>query len=535
MTYEELTLSGVEQRLNDACARGEWLDLRAGNEAQDDPQNGAGWGDERIVRAEVIRTLAIAARDDWPVHAHGVRLRGAKITGQIDFESATVAVPLWLVGCYVEQSVDLVEAKTRAIGLQGSRVAGIVADGVRIEGDLNLRDGFHASGDVRLLGAQVGGDLECNGGRVEHPKGRALNADRMRVTGSVFLGDGFHASGEVRLLGAQVGSNFDCSDGRFEHPEGRALNADRMRVTGSVFLGDGFHASGEVRLPGAQVGGNLDCSGGRFEHSDGYALNADGMRIEGDLHLRHGFHATGEVRLLGAQVGGNFECNEGRFEHPDRYALSADRMRVSGNVFLSDGFHASGEVRLLGAQIGGDLYCNDGRFERSEERALNADGVRIEDGFFFRYLVVDGHVDLTRAHVGVLADDADAWPTGEHRVLLDGFEYDVIGGTGAALDAQSRVEWLGRMPPQYFWPQPYEQLAAVLEGMGHGADARQIASSSSGRGGDRGDCRGTSAHGAGFWISQFAMGGSLGAFRCIWRSFSSCSDRSLDGAPTAME
>jgi hypothetical protein len=99
---------------------------------------------------------------------------------------------------------------------------------------------------------------------------------------------------------------------------------------------------------------------------------------------------------------------------------------------------------------------------------------RIEGGFVFRDLVVEGHVDLTRTHVGLLVDDADAWPSGTHHVQLDGFEYDVIGGDDAPVDAPSRIEWLGRMPPQLFWPQPYEQLAAVLERMGHGADARQI-------------------------------------------------------------
>ena len=149
MTSEELTPTEVEQRLIDACRRGEPLDLRAGDEAQDDPASGADWGDERTVRAEVIHALAIGARDDWAVHAHGVRLWGAKITGQLDFRSATVTVPFWLVGCYVEQSVDLSDARTRAISLQNSRVAGIDADRMRVMGSVFLRDGFHASGEVR--------------------------------------------------------------------------------------------------------------------------------------------------------------------------------------------------------------------------------------------------------------------------------------------------------------------------------------------------------------------------------------------------
>ena len=98
---------------------------------------------------------------------------------------------------------------------------------------------------------------------------------------------------------------------------------------------------------------------------------------------------------------------------------------------------------------------------------------RVEGPFLIRALVGGGHVDLTRAPVGVLADAAAAWAQRNHSVALDGFEYQTISG-GAPVDAHSRIEWLGRMPPDRYWPQPYEQLAAVFARMGHAADARPL-------------------------------------------------------------
>ena len=66
------------------------------------------------------------------------------------------------------------------------------------------------------------------------------------MEGSVFLRDGFKAEGQVRLLGATIGGNLDCGKGQFTKAEGNALHADGVRVEGSVFLRDCFKAEGQV-------------------------------------------------------------------------------------------------------------------------------------------------------------------------------------------------------------------------------------------------------------------------------------------------
>ena len=297
-----------------------------------------------------------------------------------------------------------------------------------------------------------------------------MNADRLTAQGNVNLHDGFSAEGEVRLLGANVGGGLSCGGGRFHNLEGCALNADGITTKGGVNLRDGFSAEGEVRLLGANVGGDLSCEGGRFHNPKGKALSADRLTTRGGAHLCDGFSAEGEVRLPGASVGGNLSCEGGKFHNPKGKALSADGITVKGDVNLHDDFSAEGEVRLPDANVGGRLFCLGGRFHNLEGCALNAEGVIVHSGFIWRETSGGGSVALGYAKVGVFADDADSWKPFD--VVLDGFTYNSFAGP---VDAQSRLDWLGNRPQVVcFSPLPYEQAAKVLFGMGQAKDAREI-------------------------------------------------------------
>jgi hypothetical protein len=177
---------------------------------------------------------------------------------------------------------------------------------VTVRGTVILRDGFHATGEVRLRGAEIGGQLGCSGGRFENVGGNALSADQMAVARSVFLGEKFHATGGVYLTGADIRGQLVCGGGRFENPGGGALDAESMTVRGSVFLTAGFHASGSVSLLAAQIGGRLSCEGGRFENPDGAALSAAGLRVDLETILA-GATFTGWVDLQSARVGALYD------------------------------------------------------------------------------------------------------------------------------------------------------------------------------------------------------------------------------------
>ena len=221
------------------------------------------------IRAELIRFLMLGGDDLHPIHETGVTVIGGWISGQLDLRQARCDRYLNLRYCNFERSPVLASSRLAGLTLAGCSTPGLSADGMVVAGDVFLSAGFSARGEVRLLGAQIGGSLGCGGGQFSNadpagtPIGDALSADRMVVTGSVFLNRGFSARGAVRLLGAQIGGNLDCGGGRFDNvdpagtPIGKALSADRMVVTGSTFFRDAT-VKGPIGLANAVVGGLVD-------------------------------------------------------------------------------------------------------------------------------------------------------------------------------------------------------------------------------------------------------------------------------------
>lgn len=184
-----------------------------------------------------------------------VRMLGATVGGDVDCEggsfksSATAALTPWDEGV--------------ALDLENARVSGSVY----------LRRGFVSEGQVKMLSAQVSGQLSCAGGTFCNSQKvgeGALYLDRMTVGGDVLLrndsdsGLGFKADGEVRMLGASIGGQLSCSGGVFINPGDDALSCHRVRVKGVVLLRRGFEANGAVRFPGADVGGRFECRKARF-------------------------------------------------------------------------------------------------------------------------------------------------------------------------------------------------------------------------------------------------------------------------------
>jgi|ERR1019366_1907997 sRNA-binding regulator protein Hfq len=293
-------LSAAEERVVRNAPNGteaDCSDLGGG----DDPAKADTWPEARNVRAELTRWLCVDSAARELVDPHGVQIRGARITGELDLSFTNVLFPLALLSCRVEQALILQGAKMPLLSLEGSWTGAIDADGLKLEGDIVLRNGFHAEGEVELPGATIGGNLDAEAGTFKNPNGNALTADRIKVTGDILLRNGFRAEGEVRLLSATIGGSLSAVCGTFKNCNGKALSADRIKVTGSVFLRDGFHAEGEVRLLGATIGSNLDARGGTFKKPSGNALNPDGTKNETALNAER-INVTGNILLSNSSL-----------------------------------------------------------------------------------------------------------------------------------------------------------------------------------------------------------------------------------------
>jgi hypothetical protein len=87
-----------------------------------------------------------------------------------------------------------------------------------------LNDGFTATGEVRLVGAQISKQLACNGATLTNPGGIALNAAGTTITGAVFLHDGFTATGVVDFTNATASA---LEDREADWPDALAVTGFR--------------------------------------------------------------------------------------------------------------------------------------------------------------------------------------------------------------------------------------------------------------------------------------------------------------------
>jgi hypothetical protein len=144
----------------------------------------------------------------------------------------------------------------------------LTADGLTVDGDVFLHSA-QVTGELRLLGAKIGGQLVCKqatftnprpvlnvNGQMQNTNGRVLFADRLTVDASMLL-NGARVTGELRLLGAKIGGQLVCDQATLTNPGGAALILARASITGAVLIHPAGLA-GSIDLTDARVGGWSD-------------------------------------------------------------------------------------------------------------------------------------------------------------------------------------------------------------------------------------------------------------------------------------
>ena len=359
--------------------------------------------------------------------------------------------------------------------------------------------GHAERGAVRLTGARISGQLDCSGAELRNDSGPALSADSLQVDQGLFLRDGFTAigsgeAGAVDLIGARIGGQLDCSGAELLNDSGPALNGGGLQVGQSLFLRDGFIATGSgeagaVRLAGARISGELDGSGSLLRNDSGPALNGDSLQVDQSLFLRR-FTATGSgtvgaVRLAGARISGELDGSGSLLRNDSGPALSASFLQVGQSLFLRDGFTATGSgaggaVRLIGARIGGQLDCSGAKLRNDSGPALNGATLQVDQGLFLtdEFTATGGGADaavyLTDARVGGTLYFHPARPENaadpHWRLAVDGLTY---AGVPQLISARAWLDLLRDGTP-YYAAQPYQQLAAGYRALGDERQAREI-------------------------------------------------------------
>lgn len=403
------TLTEAEKKLFESVAKDELANYSVKAEEDNDPAKAGDWGPERVLKADRLSWLCTDRKASELVTHRGIRLKGTLIEEKLDLEYGDILFPLIFEKSNFPQGMNLRDAKIRELNLDGTYTGPIDGDGLTVDGCIFLSNGFEASGEVRLIGAKIGGDLDCENSRFINPEADALSGRGLKVEGCVYLRKGFEAKGEICMAGAIIGENFDCTGGHFINKGETTLDADGMIIKGNIFFRNGFKAVGAVRLVGAKIGGNLECNNSEFVNQHGISLNGERLDVKGDVFLCRGnwsenasvdsklskFKSKGEVNLVCAKIGGTLECTGGFFNNPGKYALQGGSLEVGRNVYLHNGFRANGEIGLVDATIKGNLECNNGEFINNkkikDKESIALNGER---------LTVKGDVFLCKGHWG---------------------------------------------------------------------------------------------------------------------------------------
>lgn len=288
----------MEQQLREAILTGQLVDQREGNTSVDAAAHGSQWGARRTVPAALLADLL--TRGDGPAQPRALRLAGARITGRLDLEAAHLACPVLLWGCWFEEPVALTEATVPALRLPGCHLPALDAEQLTTRGNVELRHGFHARGEVNLGGAHIGGSLILDGATLNNPDGRALYADRLTVDQAMLCQEGFSVHGAVHLEGAHIGGSLRLKGATLSNPGGYALFARRLTVDQNMAC-QGFSVHGEADLDGARIGGGLLFEQATFTNPGGAALILAELRAEA-LLLRELAQPPDKVVLVGTQV-----------------------------------------------------------------------------------------------------------------------------------------------------------------------------------------------------------------------------------------
>lgn len=167
-----------------------------------------------------------------------------------------------------------------------------------------------------MLNARVAGDLGFNGATLT-ATGRALSLDKVAVEGNVSLAkwshpDGsvtvFHSDGSVNLPGAQIRGDLDC-DGADLAATGISLNLATAQIRGHVYLRNGFKSRGQLHLHSADIGNSIDLSGATLTEAV-IAVMLQEATVRGTISICEGFASFGRVDVQSAQIGGNLVCDQ---------------------------------------------------------------------------------------------------------------------------------------------------------------------------------------------------------------------------------
>jgi hypothetical protein len=368
--------------------------------------------------------------DGDKISPFGVRVSNGEIIGALSLAAVTVPFPLEFVSCVFKGLIDLDGARLQSLSLIDSQVAGVLANGVTVDRDidfsgstfsgaLSAKASISMTSAIWLSEARVGGRLLCKGTSIQTAADRAMYCDRSTFGGNVRLVNGFRSNAELRFIGAKIEGSLDIAGATIDSVQThRALDLGEATIGGSLFLvptkdGQITTINGRVEMGHLRINGRLLVDSAHLvapppgEGGHWYlppldmvptAVWAPRLNVAGDIHFLGPCVFNGQVDLSMCDVGGSLIASGQHFANPSFVAFELSSAKIAGDLRLdtrenSSGGppvvgHVEGGLMLRSASIGGSVVAVGCKFDAppendseglraSEMVAISAPGIRI--------------------------------------------------------------------------------------------------------------------------------------------------------------
>ncbi len=354
----------------------------------------------------------------------------------------------------------------------------------RVEGDFSLRGADLQPGDLSqaVTGTDPGFDITAT-----------LIADRIRVEGNVELDRGLRSTGTIRIVNAVVGGSMRLASAHIDvsgdtpppWPH-RALHLDGTQISGD-FDARSLRLAGQARMVDVDIRGSLRLDGANLRNPEADAILGRRFSVGGNMDARF-VEVAGCFSLQGAKIGANMDLRGTRLVEPGKHvrtgaispSVDIRAATIGRDMIMSAGhrpFAAHGGVRMHRAEIGREANF-DGAILGSAltGTALNGHGMVAQELVLTVGQAPRGRVTLRHARCASLDDNENFWNT-TGKLDLEDFRYEALAVPIDVKDdaaVRNRLRWLRGIMQRDYSPGPYDQLAAVFRAGGNEEHASTV-------------------------------------------------------------
>lgn len=156
-----------------------------------------------VVRASFLVELLKEKSKNGYKGNTGLLVSRARVRGTFDLRSAHTEIDIAFHDCVFENEIDLTDAEIVGLYLPGCSTPRLSLHRTKINGDLNLNEGFRVDFGIDAIGATISGRVDLSEADISNYGAVAFSGDGMRV-GVDLDAKGTEFEGSIHLYGARI-------------------------------------------------------------------------------------------------------------------------------------------------------------------------------------------------------------------------------------------------------------------------------------------------------------------------------------------